>query len=165
MGHKCHCEGALRNDSLRRGAVQLAKLEFVGMPPRAMRDFARVVIFPSFGRAQFFLACAVQYVIASQCAQESWYDCHRQSLILQIRCAEHHWRGNPHPLTHSNDENAKRRTDCHTSDIGHWFAMTALSWCGATRQIGIWRTQRPPCVKGAVSEADWGIDNPSGKNQ
>ena len=23
----------------------------------------------------------------------------------------------------------------------------------------------PPCVKGAVSEADWGIDNPSGKNQ
>ncbi len=20
----------------------------------------------------------------------------------------------------------KRRTDCHTSDIGHWFAMTAL---------------------------------------
>ena len=46
------------------------------------------------------------YVIASQCA---------------------HWRGNPHPLTHSNDENAKRRTDCHTSDIGHWFAMTGFS--------------------------------------
>ena len=63
------------------------KLLFVGMPPRAMRAFARVVIFPSFGHARFFLACVVQYVIASQCT---------------------HWRGNPHPLMHFNDEIAKK---------------------------------------------------------
>ena len=35
------------------------KLEFVGMPPRAMRDFARVVIFPSFGHARFVFAVVV----------------------------------------------------------------------------------------------------------
>ena len=29
--------------------------------------------------------------------------------------------------------------DCHTSDVGHWFAMTRNS---ITRQIGIWRTVR-----------------------
>ena len=50
-----------------------------------------------------FGALKYSYVIASQCAQ---------------------WRGNPHPVTRPDDENAKRRTDCHTSDIGHWFAMT-----------------------------------------
>ena len=42
-----------------------------------------------------FGALKYPYVIASQCA---------------------HWRGNPHPLTRLDDENAKRRTDCHTSD-------------------------------------------------
>ena len=35
------------------------KLEFVGMPPRAMRAFARVVVFPSFGHARFDFAVVV----------------------------------------------------------------------------------------------------------
>ena len=38
---------------------QNAKLEFVGMPPRAMRAFARVVVFPSFGHARFVFAVVV----------------------------------------------------------------------------------------------------------
>ena len=37
----------------------LRKLEFVGMPPRAMRAFARVVVFPSFGHARFVFAVVV----------------------------------------------------------------------------------------------------------
>ena len=35
------------------------KLEFVGMPPRAMRAFARGVVFPSFGHARFVFAVVV----------------------------------------------------------------------------------------------------------
>ncbi len=42
------------------GFVQpVEKLLFVGMPPRAMRAFARVVIFPSFGHARFVFAVVV----------------------------------------------------------------------------------------------------------
>ena len=48
----------------------------------------------------------------------------KDSYVIASQCA--HWRGNPHPLTHQNVETAKRRTDCHTSDIGHWFAMTTF---------------------------------------
>ena len=47
----------------------------------------------------------------------------KKSVIANQRAR---WRGNPHPLTRLDDENAKRRTDCHTSDIGHWFAMTTF---------------------------------------
>ena len=35
------------------------KLEFAGMPPRAMRAFARVIVFPSFGHARFVFAVVV----------------------------------------------------------------------------------------------------------
>ncbi len=38
---------------------QNGKLSFVGMPPRAMRAFTRVMIFPSFGHARFVFAVVV----------------------------------------------------------------------------------------------------------
>ena len=38
---------------------KIDKLEFVGMPPRAMRAFAQVVIFLSLGHARFVFAVVV----------------------------------------------------------------------------------------------------------
>ena len=46
-------------ESLIQSPQQAEKLEFVGMPPRAMRAFARVIIFPSFGHARFVFAVVV----------------------------------------------------------------------------------------------------------
>ena len=37
--------------------------------------------------------------------------------VIPSQCA--HWRGNPYPFGL-----CRENTDCHTSDIGHWFAMT-----------------------------------------
>ena len=43
-------------------------------------------------------------------------------LVIASQCA--HWRGNPHPpAADYKFQSLPRRTDCHTSDIGHWFAM------------------------------------------
>ena len=38
---------------------KIEKVEFVGMPPRAMRAFAQVVIFLSLGHARFVFAVVV----------------------------------------------------------------------------------------------------------
>ena len=42
------------------------------------------------------------------------------------------------------------RTDCHTSDSGHWFAMTAFGFCRASARRGLarrgWRPRQPVCV-------------------
>ncbi len=47
--------------------------------------------------------------------------------VIASQCA--HWRGNPHPRRERFElktykYTAFKDTDCHTSDIGHWFAMT-----------------------------------------
>jgi hypothetical protein len=48
--------------------------------------------------------------------------------VIASQCA--HWRGNPHPRREHFElkrykYTAFKDTDCHTSDIGHWFAMTS----------------------------------------
>ena len=50
-------EPGLRLNVQRAGYAD--KFQFVGMPPRAMRAFARVVVFPSFGHARFVFAVVV----------------------------------------------------------------------------------------------------------
>ena len=45
--------------------------------------------------------------------------------VIPSQCA--HWRGNPFSLKNATNLNISGwETDCHTSDIGHWFAMTVL---------------------------------------
>ena len=55
--------GDLRLSNMLIGFTQpLDKLEFVGMPPRAMRAFARVIIFPSAARPVRFCSGGLFYI-------------------------------------------------------------------------------------------------------
>ena len=47
-----------------------------------------------FGKLQFVGQVAKNACHCEPVRTELWCDCHRQSFIT-IRCAEHHWRGNP----------------------------------------------------------------------
>ena len=49
----------------------------------------------------------------------------KEKTVIPSQCA--HWRGNPFSLKNATNMNISGwETDCHTSDIGHWFAMTVL---------------------------------------
>ena len=39
-----------------------------------------------------------------------------------------------------------RRTDCHTSDIGHWFAMTHYKKCGISPGGTMWASSPTECL-------------------
>ena len=63
--------------------------------------------------------------IIYKCAKLSFSDAEAcQSCVIPSQCA--HWRGNPFsPAVQSTAPPlAAKDADCHTSDIGHWFAMT-----------------------------------------
>ena len=64
--------------------------------------------------------------------------------VIPSQCA--HWRGNPFsgknvPVKMSVNMQFSGNTDCHTSDVGHWFAMTKNDFVDSLR---------PPAAKPEV---------------
>ena len=60
--------------------------------------------------------------MASPLRQQGAFDC-RKPVIASQRAR---WRGNPFSLSMPEICTFYGDADCHTSDIGHWFAMTVL---------------------------------------